>query len=151
MGRTCQRIEVRKEKNRKWKCYCFPFPDKLDSSSCLVTKLCPTPCKPTDCQAILSMGFPRQEYWSGLPFPSSGDLPDPGIKHTFPLWQADSLLLSHWGNLIKLDRQLINQEGGGLEEGFVFKPIMEVIMLERKRSIRALVFQKGVIKLFTEH
>ena len=32
------------------------------------------------CQAPLSMGFSRQEYWSGLPFPSSGDLPDPGIK-----------------------------------------------------------------------
>ena len=30
-------------------------------------------------QPPLSMGFPRQEYWSGLPFPSSGDLPDPGI------------------------------------------------------------------------
>ena len=31
-------------------------------------------------QAPLSMGFPRQEYWSGLPFPSPGDLPDPGIE-----------------------------------------------------------------------
>ena len=34
------------------------------------------------CQAPLSMGFSRQEYWSGLTFPSSGDLPDPGIKPT---------------------------------------------------------------------
>ena len=32
------------------------------------------------CQAPLSMGFPRQEYWSGLPLSSPGDLPDPGIK-----------------------------------------------------------------------
>ena len=32
------------------------------------------------CQVPLSMGFPRQEYWSGLPFPSPGDLPDPGIE-----------------------------------------------------------------------
>ena len=40
-------------------------------------------------QAPLSMGFPRQEYWSGLPFPSPGDLPDPGIEH--PTSQADSL------------------------------------------------------------
>ena len=31
------------------------------------------------CQAPLSMGFPRQEYWSGVPFPTPGDLPDPGI------------------------------------------------------------------------
>ena len=36
------------------------------------------------CQAPLSMGFPRQEYWSGLPFPSPGDVPDPGIKPTSP-------------------------------------------------------------------
>ena len=34
------------------------------------------------CQAPLSMGFPRQEYWRGLPFPSPGDLPDPRIKLT---------------------------------------------------------------------
>ena len=32
------------------------------------------------CQAPLSMGFPREEYWSGLPFPSLGDLHDPGIE-----------------------------------------------------------------------
>ena len=38
------------------------------------------------------MGFPRQEYWSGLPFPSSGDLPDPGIEPGSPALQADSLL-----------------------------------------------------------
>jgi len=44
------------------------------------------------CQAPQSMGFSRQEYWSGLPFPSSGDLPNPGIKPASPAWQADSLL-----------------------------------------------------------
>ena len=43
-------------------------------------------------QAPLSKGFSRQEYWSGLPFPSPGDLPDPGIEPTFPALQADSLL-----------------------------------------------------------
>ena len=47
-------------------------------------------------QAPLSMGFSRQEYWSGLPFPSPGDLPDPGIiKPTYltsPALQVDSLL-----------------------------------------------------------
>ena len=42
------------------------------------------------------MGFPRQEYWSGLPFPSPGDLPDPGCQPVSPPWQADSLPLSHW-------------------------------------------------------
>ena len=35
-------------------------------------------------QAPLSMGFPRQEYWSGLPFPSPGDLPDPGVEPMSP-------------------------------------------------------------------
>ena len=37
------------------------------------------------------MGFSRQEYWSGLPFPSPGDLPDPGIKPWSPVFQADTL------------------------------------------------------------
>ena len=43
---------------------------------------CPTLCNPMDYspQAPLSMGFSRQEYWSGLPCPPPGDLPDPGIK-----------------------------------------------------------------------
>ena len=40
------------------------------------------------CQAPLSMGFPRQEYWSGLPIPPTGDLPDPGIKPTTPVSPA---------------------------------------------------------------
>jgi hypothetical protein len=48
------------------------------------------------------MGFPRQEDWSGLPFPSPGDIPDPGIKPVFPeslALQVDSLPLSHQGSL----------------------------------------------------
>ena len=52
----------------------------------LVTKSCLTLVTPWTVarQAPLSMGFSRQEYWSGLPFPSPGDLPDPGIKPTSP-------------------------------------------------------------------
>ena len=49
--------------------------------------------------APLSMGFSRQEYWSGLPCTSPGDLPDPGIEAVAPAapaLQVDSLLLSHW-------------------------------------------------------
>ena len=42
-------------------------------------------------QASLSMGFSRQEYWSGLPFPSPGDLPDPGIEPGSPALEADAL------------------------------------------------------------
>ena len=47
----------------------------------------------------LSMGFPRQEQWSSLPFPPSGNLPDPGTEPMSPgspALQADSLLLSRW-------------------------------------------------------
>ena len=47
------------------------------------------------CQAPLSMGFSTQEYWSGLPFPFSVDLPDSGIKPHFLHWQVDSLPVSH--------------------------------------------------------
>ena len=42
-------------------------------------------------QAPPSVGFSRQEYWSGLPFPSPGDLPDPGIEPWCPAFQADAL------------------------------------------------------------
>ena len=61
---------------------------------CLLAQLCPTLCNPVDCiahRASLSMGFSKKEYWSGLPFPSPGDLPDPGIKPGSPALQADSL------------------------------------------------------------
>jgi len=44
------------------------------------------------------MGFPRQEYLSGLPFPSTRDLPDPGFKPTSPALPTDSLPLSHLGS-----------------------------------------------------
>ena len=63
--------------------------------SVFVTQLCPTVCDPMDCspcQAPLSTEFSRQEYWGGLPFPSPGDLPDPGIKPRSPALQVDSLL-----------------------------------------------------------
>ena len=46
-------------------------------------------------QAPLSMASSRQEYWSALPFPSPGDLPNPGIKLVSPAWQVDSSPLSH--------------------------------------------------------
>jgi len=45
-------------------------------------------------QAPLSMGFPRQEFWSEFLFPPQGDLPDPGIEPASPTLQVDSLLLN---------------------------------------------------------
>ena len=60
----------------------------------LVTKSCPTLAAPWTVAhwALLSMGFSGQEYWSGLPFPSPGDLPDPGIEPGSLALQADFLL-----------------------------------------------------------
>ena len=49
-------------------------------------------------QALLSVGFSKQEYWSGLPFPPPGDLPDPRIEPESPVLAVDSLLLSHQGS-----------------------------------------------------
>ena len=73
---------------------------------CVLTKLFqsyPTLATPWTVahQAPLSIGFPRQEYWSGLPFPPAEDLPEPVIKlGLLPLlhWQANSLPLSHLGS-----------------------------------------------------
>ena len=61
--------------------------------SVLVAQSCLTLCDPWTVahQAPLSVGFSRQEYWSGLPFPSPGDLADPGIEPGSPALQADSL------------------------------------------------------------
>ena len=68
-----------------------PYPDPNNASQvpgvgccCLVAKSCPTLCNPLDCSPQGSyMRFPRQEYWSGLPIPPLGNLPDPAIE---PAW-----------------------------------------------------------------
>ena len=58
-------------------------------------------------QALLSMEFPRQEYWSGLPFPTSGDLPDPGIEPMFPAVAGRFFTTVHlWG----IEETAINQK-----------------------------------------
>ena len=67
----------------------------------LFSKSCPTLVTPwtVACQAALSMGFFRQDYWSGLPFPSPGDCPKAGVKPGSPALKAGSLL-SHEGSRI---------------------------------------------------
>ena len=60
----------------------------------LVAQSCPV----FACQTPLSIGFSRQEYWSGLPFPSPGSLPEPEIKLGSPALQVDSLLSEPPGN-----------------------------------------------------
>ena len=69
----------------------------------LVTQLClfATPWAVAH-QAPLSMEFSRQGYWSGLPFPSTGDLPDQGIEPGSPALQVDSLLSESQGKLYSL-------------------------------------------------
>ena len=69
-----------------------------------VSQSCLTLCEPMDCSppgSSLSMEFSRQEYWSGLPFPSPGDLPKPGIKPSSPVLSSFSFAsfwsLPYWG------------------------------------------------------
>ena len=75
---------------------------------CVFAQSCRTLCGPLDSstlrtrQAPLSMGFPRQEYWSELPFPTSGTLPKPGVKPGSPALQVDSLQTAPLGKPIVL-------------------------------------------------
>ena len=66
---------------------------KVKSLSCV--RLFVTPWTGA-CQVPPSMEFCREEYWSGLPFPSPGDLPDPGIKPRSPAFQADTTIWATW-------------------------------------------------------
>ena len=66
----------------------------MDGALKVTMNSCPTLCNPMDSslhQAPPSMGFSRQEYWSGLPFPSPGNLPNPGIKPRSLTLQTDAL------------------------------------------------------------
>ena len=77
-----------------------------------VAQLCLTLCELIDCSppgsSVLD-GFSRQEYWNGLPFPSPGNLPDPGIEHGPLTLQADSLPSEPPGKLISLLGELYIQ------------------------------------------
>ena len=60
-----------------------------------IAQSCPTLCNPTDYiarQASLSMKFSGHKYWSGFPFPSRGDLPDPGTEARSPALPADTVI-----------------------------------------------------------
>ena len=72
----------------------------------LVAKSCLTLVTPwtVTCQAPLSVGYSRQEFWSGLPFPSSGDLLKPEIELGSPTLQAHSLLSELQGNPMAIFR-----------------------------------------------
>ena len=86
-------------------------------------------------QAPLSMGFPRQEYWSGLPFPSPGDLPNPGIKPrspaslaggfytTMPPGKPKGAIMDPYKNLRPF------QEAGAKEDFYVSSPTLILVCL----------------------
>ena len=78
------------------------FEHQLSSSSSSVAKSCPTLVTP-QIVGSLSMGFFRQEHWSGLPFPSPGDLPNPGIEPRSPALQADCLLSEPTGEGMQIN------------------------------------------------
>ena len=89
--------EITEDRN-KWKDILCSWITRSEVKSLSHVRLFATPWT-IAYQAPPSMGFSRQEYWSGLPFPSPGDLPDPGIKPRSPALQADALgSLGHQGS-----------------------------------------------------
>ena len=99
----------------------------MSESASEVAQSCLTLCDPWTVahQAPPSRGFSRQEYWSGLPFPSPGDLPDPGIEPRFPRLQADALISAPPGKPLNTrikdfkggKEARLKEEGGGGRRG----------------------------------
>ena len=98
------------------------------SNGSLVAKSCPTLATPWNvaCQSPLSIGFSRQECWSGLPFPSQGDLPDVGIEPGSPAFQADSLPTELRG---KISLVIVKQKGG-IRESKLYGFLRENVLTE---------------------
>ena len=78
----------------------------------LVTQSCPTLCEPMDCSPPGSFVHEilQQEHWSGLLFPSPGDLPNPGFEPVSPVLQADSLLSQPPESIVSPKEKEINPE-----------------------------------------
>ena len=79
------------------------------------------------CQASLSMEFSRQEYWNGLPFPSPGDLPDPGIESGSPALQSDCRIQDAWGWCTGMTQRdgMGRVVGGGFRIGNTCTPVAD--------------------------
>ena len=116
--------------------------DKVKSES-KVAQLCPTLCSPMDYSlprySYPSMGFSRQEYWSGLPFISPEDLPNPEIKPGSPALQADALPFEPPGKIymISLHQTLFSMVRlkafplrSGRKQGYSLSPLLFNIVLE---------------------
>ena len=83
-------------------------------------------------QAPLSMELSRQEYWSGLPFPPVGDLPDSGIEPAAPAWQMDSLPLCHLGS------PFLYQVALHKRSHYYLKKLLDIVLLIKINSIYVL-------------
>ena len=100
----------------------------------LVTQLCLTLCNlhTVALQTSLSMEFSRQKYWSGLPFPSPEEIPNPGIKTWSPASQADSLPFELKENINNEERDFIDEANRDLdlentttEKKFLFRGVQQ--------------------------
>ena len=80
-------------------------------------------------QAPPSMGFSRQEYWSGLPFPSPGDLPNPGIEPGSPAFQADASTSEPPGKLIKQVAPCLDQNNFSPTINFLLPSFLPFVYL----------------------
>ena len=95
-------------------------------------------------QAPLPMGFSRQEYWSGLLCPPPGDLPEPGIKPASPVWQLDSLSLSHPGNQSCHLRDIVIHVLLPLPERSEFYPYETIFWARRHQHLLPAHFPRSV-------
>ena len=93
------------------------------------------------CQTPLSMGFSRQEYWSGLLFPSPGDLPKPGVKVGSPALQQILQCLSHEGSLqteycttVKKNEETIYLRTAFSKTYFQVKKIYAIFCVKKKKA-----------------
>ena len=108
----------------------------------LVTQSCPILCNPMDRiahQAPLSMELSRQEYWSEYPFPSPGDLPDPGIEPRSSALQADSLLSEPPGmNSVQISPtsdRFVSSISSGFCHKTLFSEVTEAVYTLRMKRI----------------
>ena len=121
-----------------------------------VTQSCLTLCDPVDCNLLgFSVhGISRQEYWSGLPFPSPGDLPDPGIEPRFPALQADTLTSESPGKaLANKQQQFIRYTRHSAQDSpYVYEPLFPWWLCDKgiclqRRSRRSCGFDPWVRKI----
>ena len=101
LNKAMEKKSLRHPSGRPASPQCIFVEDMCVLSHSVVSNSFVTPWN-VDRQALLSMGFPRQEYWSGLPIPPPRDLPGPGIKPTSPAMQVGFLPLSHQESLYLL-------------------------------------------------